>query len=79
MSVELKEREIEALELSAIRWRRVLTAGHAALYKGLSKSYLLGLARDQQIEHNKCGKYTYFRTEDLDKWIAGKQTQTAHK
>lgn len=71
MTEELKEREVEAMELAAIRGRRVLTAGHAALYTGLSKSHLLELARDQQIVHNKRGKYTYFRTEDLDKWMAG--------
>ena len=71
MTEQLKEREIEAMELSAIRGRPVLHADHAALYTGLSKSYLLELARDQQIPNNKRGRHIYFRTEDLDKWMAG--------
>ena len=71
MSEELKEREIEAMELAAIRGRAVLPASHAALYAGISKEYILTLARDQEIPNNKRGRYVYFRTEDLDKWMAG--------
>lgn len=68
---ELKSREVEALELSATRGRTILTADAAALYTGMSKSHLLELARDQQIPHSKRGKFVYFQTENLDKWMAG--------
>ena len=70
-SVSLKEREITAMELTAIRGRKVLPASLAALYAGVANRTILSMARDQEIPHHKRGKLIYFKTEDLDRWMMG--------
>ena len=69
----LKLREIEAMELNAkaklITGRSVLPQDLAAAYCGVSERLLQDLARNMEILAQKNGKFWYFRTKDLDRWM----------
>jgi excisionase family DNA binding protein len=50
--------------------KEVLTSDEAAMYMGISKSYLYKLTMRQEIPHYKpMGKMCYFNRVELEQWI----------
>jgi len=66
---------IQALKLNAnamlISGRDVLPHDLAAVYCGISESWLLDLARDMKILNTRNGKIRYFKKSNLDAWMYG--------
>ena len=57
--------------------KEVLTSDEAAMYMGISKSYLYKLTMRQQIPHYKpMGKMCYFNRLELEQWLQGNRIST---
>ncbi len=58
--------------------KEVLTSDEAAMYMGISKSYLYKLTMRQQIPHYKpMGKMCYFNRLELEQWLQENRISTA--
>lgn len=71
MSTEERLKALEeAILMTSIATKQVLTFEEAAAFTGLSKSYLYKLTSTQKIPHYKpTGKLVYFDREELESWI----------
>lgn len=69
--LEMIQRLDEIKSLTIIQTKDILTAEEAAMYMGLSRSYLYKLCQKLQIVHfhSKSGKTIYFRKKDLNEWM----------
>lgn len=75
------EKRLEALEngvfMAGITAKEILTFDEAALYLGLSKSYLYKLTSGQKIPHYKpAGKMVYFNRGELETWLQQNRVST---
>ena len=62
--------KIELLASAVMTNKPVLNIGEAAIYTGLTESYLYKLTSKQDIPHFKPrGKMIYFNREELDEWL----------
>lgn len=58
----------------------VLTSEEAAIYMGLSKSYLYKLTMNRAIPHYKpTGKMCYFKRTELDEWLTSNPVPTKER
>lgn len=75
------EKRLEAIEngvfMAGITAKEILTFDEAALYLGLSKSYLYKLTSGQKIPHYKpAGKMVYFNRRELETWLQQNRVST---
>lgn len=57
--------------------KEVLTSDEAALYMGISKSYLYKLTMNRSIPHYKpMGKMCYFNRSELEQWLQNNKIST---
>lgn len=60
--------------------KEILTSDEAALYMGISKSYLYKLTMRQQIPHYKpMGKMCYFNRAELEAWLQRNRVATTEE
>ena len=77
-----KEEEIKDLaklvaEQTIICTKEVLTSKEAAVYMGVSMSYLYKLTMNKKIPHYKpMGKVCYFNRLELEQWLQGNRCAT---
>lgn len=76
------EKRLEAVEetvkMAGLATKEVLTFAEAALFTGLSKSYLYKLTSGQKIPHYKpSGKLCYFNRTELEKWLTQNRVSTS--
>lgn len=61
---------VDKLESNMWRNKEILTSPEAALYLGMTESYLYRLASSKRIPHYcPLGKFVYYRRRDLDNWM----------
>lgn len=66
-----------AVKMAALATKEVLTFDEAAIFTGLSKSYLYKLTSGQKIPHYKpSGKLCYFNREELQAWLLQNRVNT---
>lgn len=57
--------------------KEVLTSDEAAMYMGISKSYLYKLTMRKEIPHYKpMGKVVYFNRMELEQWLQSNRVST---
>lgn len=57
--------------------KEVLTSDEAAMYMGISKSYLYKLTMRKEIPHYKpMGKVVYFNRAELEQWLQSNRVST---
>ena len=57
--------------------KEVLTSDEAAMYMGISKSYLYKLTMRKEIPHYKpMGKVVYFNRSELEQWLQSNRVST---
>ena len=67
-----------AVKMAALATKEVLTFDEAAIFTGLSKSYLYKLTSGQKIPHYKpSGKLCYFNREELQAWLLQNRISTS--
>ncbi|NDV63786.1 AlpA family transcriptional regulator [Bacteroides sp. 224] len=67
-----------AVKMAALTTKEVLTFDEAAIFTGLSKSYLYKLTSGQKIPHYKpSGKLCYFNREELQAWLLQNRVSTS--
>ena len=76
------EQRLEAVEetvkMAGLVTKEVLTFAEAALFTGLSKSYLYKLTSGQKIPHYKpSGKLCYFNRTELEAWLTQNRVSTS--
>ena len=76
------EKRLEAVEetvkMAGLATKEVLTFAEAALFTGLSKSYLYKLTSGQKIPHYKpTGKLCYFNRAELEAWLTQNRVSTS--
>ena len=60
--------------------KEILTSEEAAMYLGISKSYLYKLTMRQQIPHYKpMGKMCYFNRAELEAWLQRNRVATTEE
>lgn len=58
--------------------KEVLTSEEAALYMGISRSYLYKMTMNRQIPHYKpMGKMCYFNRQELEEWLQSNRVATS--
>ena len=58
--------------------KEVLTSAEAALYLGMSRSYLYKLTMRREIPHYKpMGKLCYFNRRELEEWLQSNRVATS--
>lgn len=78
MADEIKERiasleaKIKKIELRNVHSRKYHTAETAAIYLGVSKSFVTKKF-PKEIESLKIGTRTVYRKEDIDEWLENRQ------
>ena len=74
--IQAKLEEIKTITL--LGSKDVFTAEEAALYMGLSKSYVYKLCQSLQIAHyrSKGGKNIYIRKDDITEWMLDSRCKT---
>lgn len=79
MEVEQRLEAIEeAVKMAGLAAKEVLTFAEAALFTGLSKSYLYKLTSGQKIPHYKpSGKLCYFNRAELEAWLTQNRISTS--
>lgn len=66
-----------AVKMSGLTTKEVLTFDEAATFTGLSKSYLYKLTSGQKIPHYKpAGKLCYFNRKELQTWLLKNRINT---
>ena len=61
----------------SIYTKEVLTLAEAAIYMGVTKSYLYKLTMRKEIPHYKpCGKMCYIRRAELEAWLTRNRVAT---
>lgn len=69
-----------AVKMAALATKEVLTFDEAAIFTGLSKSYLYKLTSGQKIPHYKpSGKLCYFNREELQAWLLQNRVSTTNE
>ena len=77
MELEKIEARLTNLENLLIGTKEVLTFDEAAIFTGLSKSYLYKLTSTRQIPHYKpTGKMVYFNRIELEAWLQTNRVST---
>lgn len=72
--------KIELLASVVMTTKPVLNAQEAAIYTGLSESYLYKLTSAQEIPHFKPrGKMLYFNRIELDEWMQQNRVKSSHE
>ena len=57
--------------------KEVLTSDEAAMYMGISKSYLYKMTMRKEIPHYKpMGKVVYFNRSELEQWLQSNRVST---
>lgn len=60
--------------------KEILTSEEAAMYMGISKSYLYKLTMRAEIPHYKpMGKLCYFNREELEQWLQRNRVATTEE
>lgn len=79
MSLEQRLNEVEStVKMMGLTTKEVLTFEEAAMFTGLSKSYLYKLTSTQRIPHYKpTGKLCYFNRGELQEWLQSNRVSTA--
>lgn len=79
MTIDEKLDRIEKLTL--LNAKEALTTDDAALYTGLSKSYLYRLVSEKRIPYYKGagGKITYFAKTELTRWLLKHRVSTTEE
>lgn len=68
----------ETVKMAGLATKEVLTFAEAALFTGLSKSYLYKLTSGQKIPHYKpSGKLCYFNRVELEAWLTQNRVSTS--
>ncbi|MDR0421391.1 MAG: helix-turn-helix domain-containing protein [Proteiniphilum sp.] len=66
-----------SIKMAGLATKEVLTFDEAAIFTGLSKSYLYKLTSGQKIPHYKpAGKVLYFNREELQAWLLQNRVST---
>lgn len=67
----------DTIKMAGLATKEVLTFEEAAIFTGLSKSYLYKLTSGQKIPHYKpAGKMCYFLREELQTWLLQNRIST---
>ena len=63
---------------SFIGFKEILSVNEAAIFTGLSRSYLYKLCQSLKIKHyrSKEGKSIYFKKKDLTEWMLAEESMT---
>lgn len=65
------------IEKTVIMQKEFLTLGEAAVYAGISKSYLYKLTSQRQISfYRPASKLIFFKRTELDAWILNNRSAT---
>ncbi len=78
MTIEQRIETVEeTVKMAGLATKEVLTFAEAAIFTGLSKSYLYKLTSGQKIPHYKpAGKVVYFNRTELQAWLQQNRVST---
>lgn len=77
--LEIIRQQLEEIRsLSLVGFKDILSVNEAAIFMGLSRSYLYKLCQGMKIKHfrSKEGKTIYFRKKDLTEWMLAEESMT---
>ena len=75
---EVQALRTEQRNIALMNGKSVLSVDEAALYMGLSVSYLYKLTRTKAVPYYKCkgGKMIYFKKNEIDDWLLYQRIET---